>query len=69
VLVQTLGEVGIDPRGDEVLDSVGLRLLERAADIILGYPDLGNLVFIEQRLEAAVRDRRQLGALQIQVLN
>ena len=52
VLVQALGEVGIDPRRDEVLDPVGLRLLQRAADVILGDRDLGDLVFVEQASES-----------------
>src|ERR1700756_2292825 len=69
VLVQTLYEVRIHASSNEILEPVGLRLFERAADIVRGNRDLFDLVLIEQCLEAAVRDRRQLGALQVEILN
>jgi hypothetical protein len=70
VLGQAFGEFGwLNPRRDKVLEAVGLRLLQAALDLILGYRDLFDLVFVEQGLETAVRDRRHLGALQIEALN
>src|SRR5246127_614811 len=70
VLVQSIGEFGrLNPRRDEILQPVRLRLLQGALNLVLGDRDLLDLVFVEQGLEPAVRDRRQLGALQIKALN
>ncbi len=32
VLAEALGEIRVDPRRDEILELVGLRLFQRAAD-------------------------------------
>ena len=69
VLVETLRQIGGDPRGDEVLEPVGLCLFQRAADVILGDRDLGDLAVVEQGLEAAVGDRGPFRALKIKTLN
>ena len=69
VLVQLLGQIGFDPRGNEFLQPVGLRLPQRAADAILGDGDLGDLALIEQDLEPAVGDRWNFSTLNVQVLH
>ena len=69
VLVQALGKLGLHTRGDKILEPVRLGLLQRAANGILGYPDLGNLAFVEQSLESAIRDWRRFDACQIEALD
>ncbi|MGC2202745.1 MAG: hypothetical protein WA633_21730, partial [Stellaceae bacterium] len=66
---QHFGEIGIDAQGDKFFEPVGLRFLQCAADVVLGDRDRVDLVLVEQGLEAAIRDRRQLGALQIKILD
>jgi len=43
VLLQLLGKLRIDPRGNELALAVRQRLLELALDVTIGDPDLGNL--------------------------
>src|SRR5271169_1331961 len=70
VLVKTFGELGwLNPRRNKVLQTAGFRLFQGTLDLVLRYRDLFDLVFVEEGLEAAVRDRSELGALQIQALN
>jgi hypothetical protein len=64
VLGQVLGQLRrLDPRRDEILGPVWEGLLQGALDLVLTDPDLFNLVFVEQFLELAIRDRRRLSAL------
>ena len=69
VLVEALCQIGVDPGGDEVLQPVGLRLLERAGDVVLGDRDLSDLAFVKQGLKLTVRDRGVPGAVEIKALN
>src|SRR5215831_17006016 len=70
VLVQAFGELGrLNPCRDKILQPVGIGLLQGPLDAILGDCNLVDLVLVEERLEATVRDRRELGALQIKALD
>src|SRR5205814_3786869 len=62
-------EFGVDSRCDKLLEPIGLRFLQRAADIVLGDRDLRDLVFIKQCLKTAVRDWRELCALDVKILD
>src|SRR5450830_1479720 len=65
MLIQTLGEVGRNPGGDEVLKPVRLCFAQRAADVIRGYPDFSDFAVVQQGFEPAVRDRHGLVALHV----
>src|SRR5262249_39117140 len=69
VLVETFRQVGRDPRGDKLLEAVGIRLLQRAFDIIRANFDLGDPVLVEQRLKPAVGDGGALGGGEIEALD
>ena len=69
VLVEHGREIGSDPRRDELLQPVLLRLFERSLDRVLLDPDLVDLVLIEQRLELAIGYRRVLLARLVEALH
>src|SRR5271163_2213548 len=68
MLIQPGGKIRRNPGRDKLLEAILLRLFQRSLNRVLLDPELVDLVLIEQRLELAVGDRRELLARLVKTL-